>query len=79
MTQEQIKSGVLFAVYGLPYDLQYNVEDKKLELVNHHTVIHRTELVADENTFTAFLPAFGVMQPVEVAYSFCETKNAPQI
>lgn len=74
MTKEEIQSGVLFSVYGLPYDLQYNTADNKLELVRTSAVVHRSEFVTDEKSFTAFLPAFGVMQPVEIAYSFCETK-----
>ena len=75
MTKEEIQSGVLFSVYGLPYDLQYNREDEKLELVRNSAVVHRSEFVTDEKAFTAFLPAFGVMQPVEIAYSHCELKN----
>ena len=74
MTVQEILSGVLFTAYGLPYDLQYNTKDQKLELVRNAVVVHRSEFVAEEAAFTAFLPAFGVMQPVEIAYSFCETK-----
>ena len=80
MTKEQFLSGAPFAVFGIEKDMQYLPLNEKILFIDPKTnEPPRSSRVLfpenDDTHFTAFLPVFGITQPVMISYAYCELKQ----